>query len=45
MGATGIRVEKASELPGALAAAFAANQPVVIDVVSDIEAMAPLAVT
>ena len=43
MGASGIRVENASELPGALAAAFAANRPMIIDVVSDIEAMAPLA--
>lgn len=44
MGATGIRVETAAELPGALEQAFAADRPIVIDVVSDIEAMAPLAV-
>ena len=43
MGAVGIRVEKPGELKGALERAFKANAPVVIDVVSDIEAMAPLA--
>ncbi|MEI8151369.1 MAG: thiamine pyrophosphate-dependent enzyme [Hyphomicrobiales bacterium] len=45
MGALGIRVERASELPGALAQALAANRPVIIDVVTDIEALAPTAVT
>ena len=45
MGAVGIRVEKPGELPGALERAFAARRPVVIDAVSDIDAMAPLAVT
>jgi acetolactate synthase-1/2/3 large subunit len=45
MGALGIRVEKASELPGALAKALAANRPAVIDVVTDIEVLAPTAVT
>ena len=44
MGAVGIRVEKPSELPAALQEAFAANRPVIIDVVSDIDALAPLAV-
>ena len=44
MGAVGIRVEKPSDLPGALEQAFAANRPVVIDVVTDIDALAPLAV-
>jgi acetolactate synthase-1/2/3 large subunit len=43
MGAVGIRVEKPGELKGALQQAFEANAPVVIDVVSDIECMAPLA--
>ena len=43
MGAVGIRVEKPSELPGALQQAFEANRPVIIDVVSDIDALAPLA--
>ena len=43
MGAVGMRVEKPADLPGALQKAFEANQPVIIDVVSDIEAMAPLA--
>ena len=45
MGAVGIRVEQPSELPGALEQAFAANRPVIIDVVTDIDALAPLAVT
>jgi acetolactate synthase-1/2/3 large subunit len=45
MGALGIRVEHANELPGALAKALAANRPAVIDVVTDIEALAPTAVT
>jgi acetolactate synthase I/II/III large subunit len=45
MGALGIRVEKPSEIAGALAQAFKANRPVVIDVVTDIDALAPLAVT
>ncbi len=43
MGAVGIRVEKPGELKGALEQAFKANAPVIIDVVSDIEALAPLA--
>ena len=43
MGAVGIRVEKPGELKSALQQAFEANAPVIIDVVSDIEAMAPLA--
>jgi acetolactate synthase-1/2/3 large subunit len=45
MGALGIRVEKPSEIAGALAQAFKANRPVIIDVVTDIDALAPLAVT
>jgi len=45
MGAVGIRVEKPSDLPGALQQAFEANRPVIIDVVTDIDALAPLAVT
>jgi acetolactate synthase-1/2/3 large subunit len=44
MGAVGIRVEKPGELPGALEKAFKANRPVIIDVVTDIDALAPLAV-
>ena len=43
MGAMGIRVEKPGDLKGALQKAFEADRPVIIDVVSDIEAMAPLA--
>ncbi|MCE2530651.1 MAG: thiamine pyrophosphate-binding protein [Acidimicrobiia bacterium] len=44
MGAMGIRVEKPGEIGPALERALAAERPVVIDVVTDIDAMAPLAV-
>ena len=44
MGALGIRVERASDIAPALQKALAADRPVVIDVVSDIEALAPTAV-
>ena len=44
MGAVGIRVEQASAFPAALAQALAAERPVVIDVVTDIDALAPTAV-
>ena len=44
MGALGIRVERASDIAPALARALAASRPAVIDVVSDIEALAPTAV-
>ena len=44
MGALGLRIENPADIPGALEAAFAAERPAVIDVVSDIEAQAPLAV-
>ena len=44
MGALGLRVENPADLAGALHTAFAAGRPAVIDVVSDIEAFAPLAV-
>jgi acetolactate synthase-1/2/3 large subunit len=45
MGALGLRVERASDIAPALARALAANRPAVIDIVSDIEALAPLAVS
>ena len=45
IGAVGIRVEKPSDFPAALAKGLAANRPVVIDVVTDIECLAPLAVS
>ncbi len=45
MGALGIRVEKPSEFAPALAKALAAKRPAIIDVVTDIEALAPVAVT
>jgi acetolactate synthase I/II/III large subunit len=44
MGALGIRVEQASAFPTALAQALAAQRPAVIDVVTDIDALAPVAV-
>ena len=44
MGALGLRVENPADIAGALDIAFAAGRPAVIDVVSDIEAFAPLAV-
>jgi acetolactate synthase-1/2/3 large subunit len=45
IGALGIRVEQPSELAPALQRAFAADRPVVVDVVTDIDALAPLAVS
>jgi acetolactate synthase I/II/III large subunit len=45
MGALGIRVEQASAFPAALAQALAANRPAIIDVVTDIDALAPTAVS
>jgi acetolactate synthase-1/2/3 large subunit len=45
IGALGIRVEDAKAFPAALAQALAANRPAIIDVVTDIEALAPTAVT
>ncbi len=45
MGALGIRVEHAAAFPAALHRALAAGRPAVIDVVTDIEALAPIAVT
>ncbi|HXW23858.1 MAG TPA: thiamine pyrophosphate-binding protein [Xanthobacteraceae bacterium] len=44
MGAIGIRVERPGELAPALQQALAADRPVIVDVVTDIEALAPLAV-
>lgn len=41
MGAVGIRVERPGELKAAIEKAFAANRPVVLDVVTDISALAP----
>jgi len=45
IGALGIRVEDAKAFPAALAQALAANRPAIIDVVTDIEALAPTAVS
>ncbi|MFC1665291.1 thiamine pyrophosphate-binding protein [Pseudomonadota bacterium] len=44
IGAIGIRVEKPSELSGAIEQAISLNRPVIIDVVTDIDALAPQAV-
>ena len=41
MGAKGIRVQKPGEIAGALEQAFAAQGPCVVDVISDIDAIAP----
>ncbi len=43
MGALGIRVNKPSELPTALERALSSGVPTVVDIHSDIEALAPLA--
>jgi acetolactate synthase-1/2/3 large subunit len=45
MGAVGIRVEQPKDIEAALHKALAADRPVIIDVVTDIEALAPLAVS
>jgi acetolactate synthase-1/2/3 large subunit len=45
IGALGLRVEKPADFAPALAKAIEADRPVVIDVVTDIDALAPLAVT
>ena len=45
MGAVGIRVEKPADIARAIEAGLKAARPVIIDVVTDIEALAPLAVT
>jgi acetolactate synthase I/II/III large subunit len=45
MGALGIRVEKPGDIGPALQQALAAKRPVILDVVTDIDALAPLAAT
>jgi acetolactate synthase-1/2/3 large subunit len=45
IGALGIRVERASEFPAAMEQALTAKRPAIIDVVTDIEALAPIAVS
>src|SRR5260221_5226987 len=44
IGALGIRVEKPGELAPAIQRALKADRPVIVDVVTDIEALAPVAV-
>jgi acetolactate synthase-1/2/3 large subunit len=45
MGALGIRVDKAAQLPAAFEQAVAADRPVIVDVVTDVGIVAPLVVT
>jgi acetolactate synthase-1/2/3 large subunit len=45
IGAIGMRVEKPADLAPAMHKAFKADRPVVIDVVTDIDALAPVAVS
>jgi acetolactate synthase I/II/III large subunit len=45
IGALGIRVERPADFPGALEQALQSKRPALIDVVTDIEAIAPLAVS
>jgi acetolactate synthase-1/2/3 large subunit len=45
MGAIGIRVEKPGEIGPAIARALKADRPVIIDVITDSDALAPLAVS
>ena len=45
IGALGIRVEKPDDISPALAMALASKRPAIIDVVTDIDALAPTAVT
>jgi acetolactate synthase-1/2/3 large subunit len=44
MGALGIRVDKPSEIDSALDQAFSVDRPVVVDVATEVLAMAPLAI-
>lgn len=44
MGALGIRVERPGDLAGAIERGLASGRPTIIDVVTDIDALAPLAV-
>ena len=43
MGAEGLTVDKPADLPGALDKAFSASGPVLVDVKSHVDAIAPLA--
>jgi acetolactate synthase-1/2/3 large subunit len=45
IGALGIRVERAADFPGALEKALRSGKPALIDVVTDIDAIAPVAVS
>ena len=45
MGALGVRVEKASDFAPALARALEAGRPAIVDVATDIDALAPVAVS
>ena len=43
MGAEGLTVDKPADLPGALDKAFSASGPVLVDVKSHVDAIAPIA--
>jgi acetolactate synthase-1/2/3 large subunit len=45
IGALGIRVEKPGDFASALAQALASNRPAIVDVATDIDVLAPVAVT
>jgi acetolactate synthase-1/2/3 large subunit len=45
IGAFGVRVERPADFPSALEKALQSGRPAIVDVVTDIEAIAPLAVT
>jgi acetolactate synthase-1/2/3 large subunit len=45
IGALGLRVERAADFPAALDKALQSGRPALIDVVTDIDAIAPLAVS
>ena len=45
IGALGLRVEKPGQFGGALDQALEAKRPVIIDVVTDVDAIAPAAVS
>ncbi|MGB7099610.1 MAG: thiamine pyrophosphate-dependent enzyme [Xanthobacteraceae bacterium] len=45
IGAIGIRVEQPSDIAPAISRALTADRPIIVDVVTDIRALAPIAVT
>jgi acetolactate synthase I/II/III large subunit len=45
IGAIGVRVEQPSDIAPAISRALTTDRPVIVDVVTDIDALAPMAVT